>query len=116
MFPAGQTFVRLRAPLGDDPYSAAASQRDWANAGEVEIEGFGLDPGGSVETDTVTREQIITSPTLIWWGPDIPDVQPEDRLRGDGRVWEVVGHMSAPVHPFTGWRPGATWPLKLVEG
>ncbi len=117
MFAFGQTFTRLRAPLVADPYSTEATVRDWPNAVETAIPGFGLDPGGSVVTDTVNRTQIITQPTLIWSGADVPDVTVDDRMRGpDGRVWHVTGHPSIPHHPMTGWEPGATWPLKLVEG
>lgn len=117
MFPNGQTFVRLRAPLVGDPYSSASTRRDWPHATETTIPGFGFDQGGSVVTDTVNRTQITTSPTLIWWGADIPDVTVDDRMRGpDDRVWHVTGHPNAPVHPMTGWAPGATWTLELVEG
>lgn len=117
MFANGQIFTRVRAPLAADPYSDGATRRDWANSVKTPIPGFGFDPGGSVVTDTVNRSQIITSPTLIWWGPDIPDVTVDDRMQGpDGRVWRVTGHADAPVHPMTGWAPGATWPLELSEG
>lgn len=116
-FPHGQTFTRLRAPLSADPYSGADTRRDWPNASELPIDGLGLDPGGSVVTDTVNRTQTVTSPTLIWLGADVPDVTTDDRMRGpDGSVWHVTGRPSIPVHPWTGWRPGATWPLELVEG
>lgn len=116
-FPHGQTLTRLRAPLVSDPYSSAATRRDWATATETQIDGFGLDPGGSVVTDTVNRTQITTAPTLIWLGEDVPDIQPEDRMRDSaGRVWRVTGHPSRPIHPWTGWQPGATWPLELGEG
>ena len=118
MFAFGQTFTRLRAPLIADDYNPdASSVRDWANAIETPIPGFGFDPGGSVITDTVNRTQIITRPTLLWSGNDVPDLVVDDRVRGpDGRVWNITGHPSVPVNPFTGWQPGAAWSLKLVEG
>lgn len=116
-FTFGLVFVRLRAPMATDPYSGAATRRDWASAAEKPMAGFGLDPGGSVVTDTVSRTQTVTKPTLLWWGPNVPDVTVDDRLRGaDGRVWHVTGNPSIPINPFTGWAPGASWPLELVEG
>jgi len=114
-FPYGQTFVRLRAPLIADDYTDL--QHDWPHAVETSIDGFGFDPGGSVVTDTVNQTQTVTTPTLIWVGDDVPDIQPEDRLRDPaGRVWHVTGNASQPVNPWTGWAPGAYWPLELVEG
>jgi len=116
-FPYGQTFVRLRAPLASDPYSGVATLPDWAHAVETSIDGFGFDPGGSVLIDAVSRTQVVTTPTLIWSGSDVPDVRADDRMRDTaGRVWRVTGNPSIPVHPWTGWQPGATWPLELVEG
>lgn len=117
MFPAGQSLTRLRAPLIADPYSGANTLPDWPNAAAVLIGGFGLDPGGQVFTDTVNRTQIVTSPTLIWWGSDVPDVRAGDRMRdASDRTWHVTGNPSTPIHPWTGWQPGTTWPLELVEG
>lgn len=116
-FPHGQTFTRLRAPMVTDPYSSTATLPDWPNAAALEIDGFGFDPGGSVTTDTVNRTQTVTTPTLIWWGSDVPDVLAGDRVRDEyGRVWHVAGNPSRPVNPWTGWQPGASWPLELVEG
>lgn len=117
MFAFGETFTRLRAPLATDAYSGLPTGHDWPNATETPIDGFGFDPGGSVLTDTVNRTQVTTTPTLIWSGSDVPDVQIGDRMRGpDGVVWQITGHPAIPQHPMTGWRPGATWPLELVEG
>lgn len=117
MFPFGQTFVRLRAPLVADPYSETSTLPDWDHPGETPIDGFGFDPGGSLVVDTVNRTQVISKPTLIWLGADVPDVVQSDRVRGpDGRVWQIIGNPSVPTNPFTGWQPGATWPLELVEG
>lgn len=113
----GQRFVRLRAPLIADPYSAADTRRDWDHPETFPIDGLGFDPGGSVVTDLVNRSQVVTSPTLFWVGDDVPDITVDDRLRGpDGSVWHVTGHPSVPVHPWTGWAPGASWPIEKVEG
>lgn len=117
MFAFGQTLIRLRAPLVADDYSAEPTLRDWSTAAETPIDGLGVDPGGSVETSTVNREQIITRPQLLWQGDGAPDVQASDRFRdATGAVWEVVGHRSDWRHPMTGWVAGSTWPLERVEG
>ena len=117
MFAAGQTLVRLRAPLVADAYSAQATALDWTHAVETSIAGFGLDPGGSVESSGVNREQITTRPTLYWLGSDAPDVVASDRLRdAAGAVWEVVGNRADWRNPLTGWVGGSSWPLERVEG
>lgn len=116
MFAHGQTFTRLRAPLVADPYSGENTLPDWENAATLSIPGFGFDPGGSMSIDQVSGQRIVTEPTLSWLGADVPDVRVGDRMRGpDGRVWHIAGHPSIPTNPFTGWQPGATWPLRLIE-
>ena len=115
MFAAGQTLVRLRAPLAADAYGDQV--RNWSAAAETVIAGFSVDPGGSVESSTVNREQIVTRPTLYWLGADAPDVVASDRLRDPaGAVWEVAGNRADWTNPFTGWVGGSTWPLSRVEG
>lgn len=117
MFAAGQTLVRLRAPLAFDAYSAQATALDWPHAVETSIAGFGLDPGISAEASTVSREQITTRPTLYWLGSDAPDVVASDRMRdASGSVWEVVGNRADWCNPLTGWVGGSSWPLERVEG
>jgi hypothetical protein len=116
MFDHGQIAVRLRAPLVSDPYSATPTRRDWTAAVPAAIPGMAVDPGTSVETSTVNRDQITTSPTLMWWGDNPPDIAASDRVRIAGVTWEVVGNRSDYRHPMTGWAAGSTWPLRRVEG
>lgn len=111
----GQTVTRLRAPLVADPYSGKATKRDWDNAVPTQIDGFAIDPGGSVETATVNRVQTVTTPTL--YGPYAADIVGTDRVRdAAGTVWEIDGRRADWQHPRTGRKAGSVWPLKLVEG
>ena len=116
MFPFGQTVTRLRAPLVSDPYSQQVTRRDWTSAAELAIDNLAVDPGTSSETSTVNRDQITTTPTLLWSGDNPPDIVASDRVRLGGVTWEVVGNRSDYRHPMTGWAAGSTWPLRRVEG
>jgi hypothetical protein len=116
MFAFGQTVTRLRAPLVADVYSAQSTKRDWVNAASVAIAGFAIDPGGSVEFNTVNRRQITTTPTLYFQGSASPDILASDRVTANGVTWEVVGNVADWRSPFTGWAPGFVWPLQRVEG
>jgi hypothetical protein len=113
-FAHGEMIERLRAPLVSDPYSGQPTTRDWANATSATLEGFALDPGGSQETRTVSREQITTTPTL--YGPYGADLVAADRVVVRGVTWEISGNAADWRSPFTGWTPGSVWPLTRVEG
>lgn len=115
LFAHGVTVTRLRAPLVADPYSGAATKRDWSAAVSVSIEGCAVAPGGSSEVQGVNREQVTTEPTL--YAPYGADVLPWDRiLDPDGVTWEVVARGGDWRSPFTGWEAGSVFPLRRVEG
>ena len=114
MFPYGETVDRLRAPLVADPYSGAATQRDWVNAVSLPIADCAVDPGGSVESRTVNREPIVTTPTL--YAPFAADILSGDRIVSASGTWEVDGHGARWASPFTGWQPGAVFPLRRADG
>lgn len=116
MFAFGQTITRLRAPLVADDYSSEATRRDWDAAAEEPIEGFAIDPGTSVETSTVNRDQVATAPTLLYLGAPAPDIVATDRLVLAGVTWEVTGNRADWNSPFTGWQAGSSWTLRRVEG
>lgn len=113
-FGNGVTVTRLRAPLVADPYSGAATKRDWSAAVSVSIEGCAVAPGGSSEVQGVNREQITTEPTL--YAPYGSDVLPSDRIMSGGITYEVTGRGGDWRSPFSGWEAGSAWPLRLVEG
>lgn len=98
MFPYGETVVRLRAPLVADPYSGAATKRDWSAAASLPIADCVVDPGGSL------------------YGPYDADVIEGDRIVSASGTWDVQGHGAHWVSPFTGWQPGAVWPLRRSDG
>lgn len=89
MSTSGQV-VRLRAPLIVDPYSQLPTKRDWTDPARQPLDGFMVDPGGSVETDLVNRTQIVTTPKL--YGPFDADIEASDRVEAAGVVYEVDGH------------------------
>ena len=113
-FPYGETVTRLRAPLVTDPYSGAATKRDWSAATSLPIEGCGVDPGQSHEAPTVNREAVRSTPTL--YAPPAADVLSGDRIVSTTGMWDVDGHGVDWSSPFTGWRPGSVFPLRRVDG
>lgn len=114
MFPYGETVTRLRAPLAADPYSGANTRRNWAQAASLTVPGCAVDPGGSVESRTVNREPIVTTPTL--YAPFGADVLAGDRIVSATGTWDVEGHGADWASPFTGWQPGSVFPLRRADG
>lgn len=114
MFAYGETVTRLRAPLISDPYSGSATKRDWANAAARSIDDCAVDPGGSVETRTVNREPVVTTPTL--YAPFDADVLTGDRIVSASGKWDVEGRGARWRSPFTDWRPGSAFALRRADG
>lgn len=114
MFGYGETVARLRAPLVADPYSGAATRRDWAVAVSLTIAGCAVDPGQSSEAPTVNREAVTTTPTL--YAPYSADVLAGDRIVSASGTWEVDGHGARWSSPFTGWQPGSVFKLRRADG
>lgn len=113
-FPYGETAVRQRATTSVDPYSGEATGPDWTTPDSLDIPGCAFDPGGSTEPLEQGRTAVITQPTV--YAPFGADVRAGDRLVVRGRTWEVDGDPADYRSPFTGWEPGTTIKLKVVEG
>lgn len=114
MFSYGETVTRLRAPLVADPYSGAATKRDWSAATSLLIAGCAVSPGQSDETQAVNREPVTTTPTL--YAPFDADVLVGDRIVATSGTWDVDGHGARWSSPFTGWQPGSVFQLRRVDG
>lgn len=118
MFAYGETVVRLRRQMHEDPYSGVESPRGWDDEGHtpdaLPIGGFAFNPGGSSEVAADGRSIITTKPTA--YGPFGADVKVGDRLVVRGVPYDVDGNPAEWVSPFTGWAPGIAVPLELVEG
>lgn len=114
MFGYSETVVRLRAPLVADPYSGAATLRDWVNAARLPIEGCAVNPGGSVESQSVDRAPIVSTPSLL--APYGADVVAGDRIESESGVWDVQGHGAQWRSPLTGHEFGSVFPLRRSDG
>lgn len=115
MFDFGETVTRLRGTAIEDPYEVADVRIDWTDSDELPIPGCYVSITSSVELPNTDRAPITTAATL--YAPSGADVTDQDRIRTtDGTVWSVDGRPIDKSHPLTGWRPGLTATLRLVEG
>ena len=116
MFPLahGETVVRVRRRMVEDPYSGELTLGSWLNADRLPIEGCAVAPSSTTEAATTNRQTVITSMSV--YGPPDMDVLAKDRIESRSGVWDVIGDNAAWVNPFTGWRPGDEFPLKKVTG
>lgn len=112
--PDGETVVRLRRRMVEDPYSGEETLGDWADPEESAVEGVAIAASSTVEPVNDSRAQVITQMS-IYCGPD-EDIRPEDRIRARSGVWEVLGEIQAFPNPFTGWNPGSEFAIKKVSG
>ena len=114
--PHGETVTRLRAARVTDPYSLDDDQLDWTTVDELDIPGCVVYPASTSvhERTEEGRDQARQGLTLL--APPDPDIEPWDRVRVRGVVFEVDGFVFDYVHPMTGWRPGAQVSLQRWEG
>lgn len=80
------TITVVRAPLVDD--GRGNLTRDWANAAEFALPGWGIDAGSTAEDET-NRDGSQTGYTLR--GPIAADVDPQDRVRLFGDLFVIDG-------------------------
>jgi hypothetical protein len=111
-FPYGATVTRLRGVPSTDRYGATVL--DWTTPGTLDIEGCGVNPGGSQEPVEVGRTSVITRPEV--YAPVDADVTAADRLVVRGVTYQVDGSPRAWISPLTGWAPGLVIVLKDREG
>lgn len=112
MFAAGETVVRVRAPLVEDRYGNLV--RDWEQAERLDIPGCGVAPRTSDEETEQGRQGVIVG--IAVYAPPGTDVSPHDRVEVRGEVFEVVGEVADWRSPFTGWTPGIVVNLSRMEG
>ena len=84
-----KTVTRKRAPLVVDPHNPdGAGERDWANAVESDLGGWGVSAAETVE-DSSRRDGTLVEYTLR--GAFDADVEPSDRLIVFGVEYEIDG-------------------------
>lgn len=110
----GETVTRLRAPLISDPYSEEATEPDWANATELDIDHCAVAAGGSTEP-VITAREAVDSDFDVYLPADA-DVTAEDRLRVRGLVCDLAGRPFRWSSPFSGWTPGLVAQARIREG
>jgi hypothetical protein len=60
------------------------------------------------------RNAVVSAFTL--YGPQDPDLTPQDRVRVRGEVYDVDGEVANWTNPFTGLEAGSVVQTKRVEG
>jgi hypothetical protein len=99
-----ETITRLEAALVLDPYSQEIVQLDWTNVTETVIDGCAIYPSTTAEVTDVGRDQSTETLTVLI--PTGVTIDPLDRVRARGTVYEVHGYAFDFHNPFTGWEPG----------
>lgn len=109
-----EEFERLRrvmVPSSTNPDRMVASN----DFSEPEtFRGF-LDSESSLDEANANREGISSSAILFVEDTRF-DIRRGDRVRAGERMWEVLGFPSAPMNPFSGWRPYKEVRLREVRG
>jgi hypothetical protein len=112
----GQSVLRDRRKSKPDPYDPSheipGSWSDPVDTAEIKRSFVASSSSTAVPDASRTQFQVYKS---LYCPPD-SDVKPGDRIRADGVTYEVNGVPQADTNPFTGWRPTAEIPLKVVMG
>lgn len=113
-FPHGVTVERLRAKTRTDRYSQKPVATDWSDPDVLTIANAFVAQSSTSRSQDVTRTQMLELKSL-YCAADA-DVQPADRIRAGGIVYEIEGVPAADVNPFTGWQPIREIPLRRDLG
>lgn len=112
MFAFGETVIFEPASSGSE--DAHGNPVESFGAG-VPVDGWGFDPGGSVESYGPGRNATVTTPTLFRQATDfIPGRR--DRCVVRGKTYQVDGEPAVWRSPLTGWEPGISVKLEVVDG
>lgn len=113
-FTMGEPVVLLRYSSTEQDYLG----NDIPVYTEVPIEHaavYATDANGYAGNETTGgMDQVIAGLGVLL--PPGTDVEPLDRMRIRGQLWEVDGHPNAMRSFFTGWTPGVLCTLRRVEG
>jgi hypothetical protein len=110
----GETVVRERRKLVEDPYSEEETLADWTDPDKIDLEGVAIAPSSSTEPVSDARQQVITQMSIYCAPTD--DVLPKDRIRARSGLWSVEGEVADWKNALTGWNPGAEFRIKKVSG
>ena len=112
MFPFGET-VQFKAYQEGAEDSHGNPVESWASP--VPSDGWGFDPGGSVESYGPGRDMVVTSPRLFRQSRAFLPGR-RDRVIVRGREYAVDGDPADWRSPLTGWEPGIVVTLEVVSG
>lgn len=112
--PNGESVVRERPKLIQDPYSGKPTLADWTDPDKIDLEGVAIAPSSSTEPVSDDRQQLTTQMSIYCSSTD--DVLPMDRIRASSGLWSVEGEVADWTNPLTGWNPGAEFRIKKVSG
>lgn len=112
MFAYGETVQVLTAGTSTDRYNDTVE--DWSAPTEVPVDGVGVEPRPSSESNQDARNTVVSGFTLYM--PAGVTVTAANRVRVRGEVFLVDGDPAVWRNPFTGWEPGVVVQTKRVEG
>lgn len=112
--PHGEMVTRLRATRVEDPYSETTTELDWSNPSALDIGPCVVYPATEDELTDVGRDRTLEVLKVLL--PPAADIEPDDRLRVRGAVYDITGWPFDYVHPMTGWRPGGEVTITRSEG
>lgn len=108
------TLKRVRARQVPDPMNPRRTIEDWDKPDELPLPGF-LDSESSSEASNATRAELVSTATL-YLDDTAADVRRGDLITDGTHKWRVQGYPTAPMNPFTGWRPYLEIKLEEVTG
>ena len=95
-----ESVVHIRALAVADRYGSQA--RSWSTATETTISGVQVQPSESTEPREGNRSSVVTHMRLIGPVGTQLDLEPTDRVRWGGVLWQVEGEVAHHKRPSTG--------------
>ena len=108
MFPHGKTVTLVTTTTTDDGLGNT-TQTDV----QVEIPGCAVAPRFAVENSDPRSTPVMVGLTVYM--PAGTELDSDDTLRIDGKLWQVDGLPAVWESPFTGWAPGIEVPVKRAS-
>ena len=84
-----QTATRLRGTYVEDPYSGESNEVSWDDPDTLEIPRCSVQPEQGQDDVMFDREMVTMQYRM--WVPGRPDIAATDRIRHDGKDFEITG-------------------------
>lgn len=97
-----ETIVRERAPQRANSDGLPVVQRDWTDVDELQVIGVSVQPLGSREGNRGDARTVTTNLVVVTRPRSDVDIAAGDRIRWNGRTFEVVAEPEKWPHPTGG--------------